>query len=95
MGNRNNRYSNSSSSSSSNNNANTLTEEQERAQKRMEMKQKRRAEGEALDDRFGFSRYSYKNTGGDKCRRGWVFNMLPTVSYGDVFVVVVRECSVV
>jgi DNA polymerase epsilon subunit 1 len=56
-----------------------LTEEQERAQRRLAMKLKRRAEGEALDERFGFGRYSSSSGDGSRSKRGWIFNILPTV----------------
>ena len=43
------------------------------------MKLKRRAEGEALDERFGFGRYSSSSGDGSRSKRGWIFNILPTV----------------
>ncbi len=55
------------------------TEEQERAQRRLEQKLKKRAEGEALDERYGYIRYCRTHNEGRKSRRGWVFNILPTV----------------
>ncbi len=59
--------------------ASQLTEEQERAQRRLAMKLKRRAEDEALDERFGYSRYSSSSGDGSRSKRGWIFNILPTV----------------
>jgi hypothetical protein len=67
--------------------ATQLTEEQERAQRRVELKLKKRAQDEALDERFGFQRYCLGNSssnsssgnGSQYKRRGWVFNILPTV----------------
>lgn len=58
---------------------NAVTEEQERAQRRLAMKLKRKAEGEALDERFGYSRYCRGGADGSRSKRGWVFNILPTV----------------
>jgi len=57
-----------------------LTEEQERAERRLQMKLKRRAEDEACDERFGFCRYSHNTGDGSRSKRGWIFNLLPTVS---------------
>lgn len=59
----------------------TPSEEQERAQRRLALKLKRKAEDEALDQRFGYNRYTYHSADGHKSRRGWVFNILPTVSF--------------
>lgn len=60
--------------------ATQLTEEQERAQRILQLKLKRRAEDEALDERFGYSRYSNNTGDGSRSKRGWIFNILPTVS---------------
>ena len=58
------------------------TEEQELAQRRMEMRAKKKREGEALDERFGYARFSGASSGdgAPASRRGWIFNMLATVS---------------
>jgi hypothetical protein len=66
---------------SSSHSAPTPSEEQERAQRRLALKLKRKAEDEALDQRFGYSRYTYHSADGHKSRRGWVFNILTTVSF--------------
>ena len=66
--------------SKSANSAAQLTEEQERAERRLQMKLKRRAEDEACDERFGFCRYSHNTGDGSRSKRGWIFNLLPTVS---------------
>lgn len=55
------------------------SEDQERAQRRLALKLKRKVEDEELDERFGYTRYTYHNSGGVKSKRGWVFNILPTV----------------
>lgn len=70
---------------SSSHSAPTPSEEQERAQRRLALKLKRKAEDEALDQRFGYNRYTYHSADGYKSRRGWVFNILPTVSFMFLF----------
>jgi len=67
---------------SSSHSADQLTEEQERAERRLKMKLKRRAEDEACDERFGYCRYSHNTGDGSRSKRGWVFNILPTVRAG-------------
>jgi hypothetical protein len=74
------RYQRQLGSSKSANSAAQLTEEQERAERRLQMKLKRRAEDEACDERFGFCRYSHNTGDGSRSKRGWIFNLLPTVS---------------
>jgi len=44
-----------------------------------ESKKKIREEGDALDESFGFQRYCVTN-GNKESRRGWIFNMIATVS---------------
>jgi hypothetical protein len=66
---------------SSSHSAAQLTEEQERAERRLKMKLKRRAEDEACDERFGYCRYSHNSGDGSRSKRGWIFNILPTVGF--------------
>ena len=82
-------------------NVSGATEEEELAARRAEARRRRKAEGEAFDARFGYSRYDKRSltaasasaasaakkeqtttstTSGSGSRRGWIFNMLPTVS---------------
>ena len=84
----------SGSGSGQSHSARELTEDQEKAQRRLAYKLKRRAEDEAFDERSGFRRFhlgsiddSVASSKGSnnkevklKEKRGWVFNMLPTVS---------------
>ena len=59
-----------------------MKEDEDLALRRIEMRKKKKEEGEALDERFGFVRYCSQNCGQvcDESRRGWIFNMLATVS---------------
>ena len=54
-------------------------EDQELALKRKEYKQKRKAENDEQDKEFGFDRYMNATANGRTSRRGWIFNILPTV----------------
>ena len=85
-------------------NVSGATEEEELAARRAEARRRRKAEGEAFDARFGYSRYDKRSltaaaasaasaasaakkeqtttstSTSTGSRRGWIFNMLPTVS---------------
>ena len=53
------------------------SEEEILAERRALFRRQKHEEGEALDVSFGYARYDHKSE--EKCRRGWIFNMLPTV----------------
>lgn len=55
------------------------SEEEALAERRAQYKRKIKLEGEEIDIKFGYERFDYKAE--DKSRRGWVFNMLPTVRF--------------
>lgn len=55
------------------------TEQELLAQRRAEYRRKRHAQGEEIDDKFGYKRFDHKTAAPDETRRGWLFNMLPTV----------------
>jgi hypothetical protein len=55
-----------------------LSEQDIAAERRAQYRRQKRQDGESLDVEFGYIRYD--NTMEEKCRRGWLFNMLPTVS---------------
>jgi hypothetical protein len=65
------------------------SEEELMAQRRAERKRRKQVEGEELDARFGYERFDHRNrtagggndTKGAESRRGWIFNMLPTVRF--------------
>jgi hypothetical protein len=56
-----------------------LTEQQRLAQKRAEYKKRRQQEGEELDTKFGYERFGVSTARPGETRRGWLFNLLPTV----------------
>lgn len=57
-----------------------LSEDQLRAQMRAKMRRIRQAQGEELDVKFGYAPFNHKTaTTPNETRRGWLFNMLPTV----------------
>lgn len=56
------------------------TEEELAAQRRAEARRALQLKGQALDQEFGYSRYD--RTSPLPSQRGWLFNMLPTVSNG-------------
>jgi hypothetical protein len=60
-----------------------LTEAELLAQRRAEYKRQRQVEGEAVDLAFGYERFDYKSAAVGETRRGWIFNMLATVSYNN------------
>ena len=47
------------------------------AQRRAQRRRQKQAEGEHLDDAFGYERYD--NNSAEPSRRGWLFNILPTL----------------
>ena len=49
--------------------------------RKAELKRKFREDGEVFDENFGYQRYCITN-GNKEPRRGWIFNMLATVSEG-------------
>jgi hypothetical protein len=53
------------------------SEEELLAERRAERRRQLQKEGEDIDIKFGYNRYDHKSE--DKTRRGWIFNMLPTV----------------
>lgn len=56
-----------------------LTEQQRLAQRRVEYKKRRQQEGEELDFKFGYERFSVSTARPGETKRGWLFNLLPTV----------------
>lgn len=58
----------------------TKTDEEILAEQRAQYRRKKHAEGEQRDIDFGYERFSYKSRGNENSRRGWLFNILPTVS---------------
>ena len=54
------------------------SEEEILAERRAQRRRKKQAEGERLDAVFGYERYDHKSP--EPSRRGWLFNILPTVS---------------
>jgi len=57
----------------------TSSDEEEKAQRAAEFKRQKKLDGIAHDESYGYSNWDYK-THKSQPRRGWVFNMLPTVS---------------
>ena len=53
------------------------SEEEILAERRAQYRRQKYQEGEALDINFGYARYDHKSE--EKSKRGWIFNMLPTV----------------
>jgi hypothetical protein len=53
------------------------SEEEILAERRAQYRRQKYEEGEALDISFGYARYDHKSE--EKSKRGWIFNMLPTV----------------
>jgi hypothetical protein len=62
----------------------TLTEEQELAQRRLAARARRKVEDEALDDLFGVSTFNRSSL--EPKKRGWIYNILPTVRCSEVLV---------
>ena len=60
------------------------TEEQELAQRRLAARLKRREQDAALDKTFGVS--TFDRTSSEAKKRGWIYNILPTVRFGTVVV---------
>ena len=54
------------------------TDQELLAERRAQRRRQKQAEGEQLDVDFGYERYDYRSN--EPSRRGWVFNILPTVS---------------
>ena len=58
------------------------TEEQELAQRRLAARLKRREQDAALDVTFGVS--TFDRTSAEPTKRGWIYNILPTVRFHSV-----------
>jgi hypothetical protein len=66
-------------------------EEQELTQRRFAARAKRKVEDEALDGIFGVSTYSRSSI--ETKKRGWIYNILPTVSCPEVPMLSAIICS--
>lgn len=58
----------------------TKSEDELLVARRAERRFARKQEGEKLDERFGYGRFDHRSDNLEQ-RRGWLFNMLPTVRY--------------
>lgn len=58
----------------------TKSEDELLTARRAERRRARKQEGEELDERFGYGRFDHRSDNVEP-RRGWLFNMLPTVRY--------------
>ena len=71
------RYQRQTGSSSHSRRDKDQSEEELAAQRRAEYRRQRQIQGEKLDQEFGYERYD--RTSAIPSKRGWLFNVLPTV----------------